>query len=38
MARLLAPEVVDVSSGVEGAPGVKDPVRMARFLEQARAS
>ncbi len=38
MARLLAPEVVDVSSGVEGVPGVKDPVRMARFLEQARAS
>jgi phosphoribosylanthranilate isomerase len=28
---------VDVSSGVEAAPGVKDPDKMARFLERARA-
>lgn len=36
MVRLLAPEVVDVSSGVETAPGVKDPVRVSRFLVQVR--
>ncbi len=28
---------VDVSSGVETAPGVKDPVRIAAFLQAARA-
>jgi phosphoribosylanthranilate isomerase len=27
---------VDVSSGVEAAPGVKDPARVAVFLERAR--
>lgn len=36
LVRLLAPAVLDVSSGVEAAPGVKDPGRVSRFLEQAR--
>lgn len=30
--RLLSPDVVDVSSGVEVAPGVKDPVAVERFV------
>jgi phosphoribosylanthranilate isomerase len=30
---LVRPEVVDVSSGVERLPGIKDPDKMARFLE-----
>ncbi len=34
--RVVAPDVVDVSSGVEQIPGVKDPERMARFLEAVR--
>jgi phosphoribosylanthranilate isomerase len=32
------PAGVDVSSGVERAPGVKDPDKVARFLERARAA
>lgn len=32
---LVRPEVVDVSSGVERLPGIKDPDRIARFLEAA---
>ena len=33
---LVRPDIVDVSSGVEQAPGVKDPSLLARFLEIAR--
>lgn len=36
--RCLRPEVVDVSSGVESAPGVKDPILMSRFVEAARSA
>lgn len=34
----LAPDVVDVSSGVESAPGIKDPSRVTDFIAAARAS
>ena len=34
--RLVSPEFVDVSSGVESAPGIKDPRRMVHFLEAVR--
>jgi phosphoribosylanthranilate isomerase len=30
---LVRPDVVDVSSGVEHLPGIKDPDKIARFLE-----
>ena len=30
---LVRPDVVDVSSGVESLPGIKDHVKIARFLE-----
>jgi phosphoribosylanthranilate isomerase len=33
---LVCPDIVDVSSGVETVPGIKDPERLARFLEVAR--
>ena len=33
--RILAPDVVDVSSGVESAPGIKDPWLMREFYEAA---
>ena len=34
----LAPYAVDVASGVERAPGVKDPERVRRFVDEARMS
>ena len=34
--RLLSPDVVDVSSGVEASPGVKDPVAVERFVSAVR--
>lgn len=36
--ELLRPDVVDVSSGVESAPGIKDPILMSRFVEAARSA
>ncbi len=36
--RLLAPDVVDVSSGVETAPGVKDHARMRAFVEAVQGA
>lgn len=36
--RLLAPDVVDVSSGVESSPGIKDHAKMRAFFDAARGS
>lgn len=34
----IGPDLVDVSSGVEISPGIKDPDRLARFVEAARGT
>jgi phosphoribosylanthranilate isomerase len=36
--RLLAPDIVDVSSGVESAPGIKDHQRMRDFIGATRSN
>jgi phosphoribosylanthranilate isomerase len=36
--RVVRPDAVDVSSGVEKSPGVKDPEKIARFVANARAA
>ena len=36
--RVVRPDVVDVSSGVELSPGIKDSARMIRFLENVRVA
>jgi phosphoribosylanthranilate isomerase len=34
--RRVRPEVVDVASGVEASPGVKDPSKIAAFVREVR--
>ena len=34
--RRVRPDVVDVASGVETAPGIKDPAKIAAFVREVR--
>ena len=34
--RRVTPDVVDVASGVEASPGVKDPSKIAAFVREVR--
>ncbi len=36
--RRVRPDVVDVASGVESAPGVKDPAKIAAFVREVRGA
>ncbi len=36
--RKVRPDIVDVSSGVEAAPGIKDPAKIAAFVREVRGA
>jgi phosphoribosylanthranilate isomerase len=36
--RRVRPDVVDVASGVESVPGIKDPARIAAFVREVRGA